>query len=348
MRQSYWIISAISCVFFLLAGCQQQAKVTQEPAAPEAVENKGEPKIEFESLVYDFGKVGPRKKLNGEFKFTNTGDAPLQITKVEKCCGAVTELDKEQLAPGESGVLKVQYTSSRMAAKINKKLYVNSNDKETPRATLNIKAETVLRVDYEPKRLSLLLKDENAGCPEITLTSVDNKPFSISSFSATSDSLKADFDSSVQATKFVLQPRADMEKLQKRATGLINIGLAYPEPDAEAETVTITFRALSRFTFSPSMLIVMYDKPAEPVKKTLWLMNNYGEDFEVESTASKEGIIKVIDQNKVGNRYRFSLEIIPPTEDTKNFTDTFTISLKGGEKLEVSCRGIYKTIKTAG
>jgi len=346
MRRNYRVIIAVSCVFFLFAGCQQQAKVAEEPAAAEAVAKKGEPKIEFESLVYDFGKVGPGQKLLGEFKFTNTGDAPLEITKVEKCCGIVTQLDKTEYTPGESGVLKVTYTSSRIASKINKKLYVNSNDTENPRVMLTIQAETVLRVDYKPKRIKLLLKDENAGCPEITLSSVDNKPFSISSFSATGGSLTAEFDSSVRATKFVLQPRADMEKLQKRAIGLIKIGLVYPEPDAESETVTITFRALSRFTLRPSMLIVMYDKPAEPVKKTLWITNNYGEDFEVESTASKEGYVKVLSQEKVGKRYRFSLEITPPPgQDGKGFNDTFSINLKGGEKLEVPCRGIYKAPK---
>jgi len=347
MRRCYRVITAVSCVFFLLAGCQQQAKVAEKPAAAEAVAKEGEPKIEFESLVYDFGKVGPGQKLNGEFKFTNTGEAPLKITKVEKCCGAVTKLDKEQLAPGESGVLSVQYTSSRVANKMMKRLYVNSNDKEMPRATLTIKAETVLRVDYEPKRIKLLLKDENAGCPEITLKSVDDRPFSITSFSATGGSLTAEVDSSVKATKFVLKPKADMEKLQKRAIGLIKIGLAFSEPNAESETVTIIFQALSRFTLRPSMLTVTYDKPAEPVKMTLWITNNYGEDFEVESTTSKEGIIKVLSQNKVGKRYQFELQITPPPgEDVKRFSDTFTINLKDGETFEVPCRGIYRAPKT--
>jgi len=93
------------------------------------------------------------------------------------------------------------------------------------------------------------------------------------------------------------------------------------------------------------MLIVMYDKPAEPVKKTLRLTNNYGEDFEVESMVSKEGYVKVLSQKKIGNRYQFSLEITPPGEDAKKFTDTFTINLKGGETLEVNCRGIYRAPK---
>jgi hypothetical protein len=344
MMRKYLIISAVSFVFVVLAGCQQRAKIAEGPAA--AAESKAGPKIEFESMVCDFGKVGPRKKLNGEFKFTNAGDEPLRITNIEKCCGAVVKLDKGKFAPGESGVLKVQYTSSRSAGKITKKLYVNSNDKTNPRTTLAIQAETVLQVDYEPKRIRLLLKDENAGCPDITLTSIDNKPFSINSFRATGGSLTAEVDSSVKATKFVLKPKADVEKLQKRSTGLINIGLAFPEPNAEPETVMIIFQALSRFTLRPSLLIVMYDKPDEPVKKTLWITNNYGEDFEVESTTSKEGIIEVLSQKKVGKRYRFELQITPNSgRDEKRFTETFTINLKGGEKLEVPCRGIYRAPK---
>jgi hypothetical protein len=345
MLRKYLIISIISCVFMVLVGCQQKTIKAEGLAA--AAETKTGPKIEFENLVYDFGKVGPRKKLNGEFKFTNIGNAPLKITKVEKCCGAVIELDKDELNPDESGVLHVQYTSGISAGKITKKLYVNSNDKANPRTMLTIQAETVLRVDYEPKRVKLRLNDENAGCPGITLTSIDNKPFSIASFDATGGSLSAEFNSSIKAKEFVLKPKVDVEKLRKRTSGLINIGLAFSEPDAEPETVTIIFQALSRFTLRPSMLFVYYDKSEEPIQKTLFIINNYGEDFDVESTTSKEGIIKVLKQDKVGDRYRLELQITPHSDqDDKRFYDTFTINLKGGEKLEVPCRGIYRAPKT--
>ena len=345
MKRNYLVFIVVSSVLLLNAGCQQQAKVAEVPAAV-AESQKGGPKIEFESRVYDFGKVGPGQKLLGEFKFTNTGDDPLKITKVEKCCGAVTKLDKNELAPGESGVLQVQYTSSRTASKIMKRLYVNSNDKQTPRATLTIKAETVLMVDYEPKSIKFLLKEDDISCPKITLTSNDNRPFSIKQFQATNDALTAEFDSSVQATKFVLEPKVDMEKMRNRSTGRINISVAFPEPDAASETVMIMFQALSRFSVRPSMLVVMYSNPAESVKKTLLITNNYDEDFEIESTSVKEGNVKVLSQKKVGNRYQFELEFTPPPgEDVKRFSDTFTINLKGGEKLEIPCRGIYRAPK---
>jgi len=151
----------------------------------------------------------------------------------------------------------------------------------------------------------------------------------------------------VEATQFALEPKVDMEKLQKSRFGRVNISMAFSQPEPASETVAITYRVLSRFSLSPAMLMVLYDKPAEPIQKVLWLTNNYGEDFEVESTASKEGYIKVLSQRKVGNRYQFSLEITPSSEDIKNFTDTFTIGLKDDEPIEVSCRGIYRAPRSA-
>jgi len=97
----------------------------------------------------------------------------------------------------------------------------------------------------------------------------------------------------------------------------------------------------------PSMLVVLYDEALAPAKKSLWISNNYGEDFEIESTSSKEGYIKVLSQNKVGSGYQFVLEITPPPgQSVKRFTDTFTIKLKDGESLGVVCRGMYKAAGT--
>jgi hypothetical protein len=344
MKREKLIICVISCLFFLLAGCQQQAKKAEESAKTES--KKAGPKIEFESKLYDFGKVGPLKKLKGEFKFTNTGDSPLKITRVEKCCGAVTKLDKDELSPGESGVLQVQYTSSRMANKMMKHLYINSNDKDKPRITLTIKAETVLKVEWKPKIIRLLLDKENAGCPKITLTSTENKPFSITSFQATNDTMTADFDDSAEEMQFVLEPKVDMEKLQKKTFGRINVGLAYPQPDTPPETISITFRTLPRFSVIPSLLMFYYDNSEQPIKKYLSITNNYNEEFEVESMSSKEGRIKVFDQKKIRNRYQIALEITPPTGKVrKKFTDTFTINLKDGQRFEVPCKGTYKPHK---
>ena len=72
-------------------------------------------------------------------------------------------------------------------------------------------------------------------------------------------------------------------------------------------------------------------------------MNNYGDDFEIESASSEKGIIKILSQEKIDSRYKFELEITPPeTKDLRKiFTDELTVKVKDGEKLRVNCRGFY-------
>ena len=358
MKVKYLIVPAaiIGVFFLLLSGCQEQAKVPAEPkvvstqseaqqtaelAKAESQEKAVEPgpKITFEKVVYDFGEIGPGLKKSCEFKFTNTGDSLLVITKVEGCCGVTTKLDKMQYAPAESGIITVEYNASTTAGIMSRQLYVLSNDKVNPRAPLTIRAKIVPKISFEPQRgLRFLLKDEQLECPAITITSLDGKAFSIKDYKSTGDCITVDFDPNEQATKFVLQPKIDMEKLQRNLSGVINISLTHPEGD----TVTIPFTALPRFQITPPQLIAFNAEPGQPIIRKIWILNNYKEKFEIESTSSENGIIKVQSQDPVDNGYQFILEIIPPNnEGETNFTDVFHVNIKDGEKLEVTCRGFY-------
>ncbi|MBA7711607.1 hypothetical protein ES703_120573 [subsurface metagenome] len=189
-----------------------------------------------------------------------------------------------------------------------------------------------------------MLKDENAGCPEITLTSRDNQPFAIKQFKSTASSITADFDPSVKNTKFVLQPKVDMEKLRRSLNGRISISLTHPQ----CRTVTIPFNTRPRFKITPPSIIALKAEPHKPTKRKVWILNNYNEDFEIESVSSqKKGIIKVLSQEKIDNRYKFELEITPPAAEGKRmlFTDVFFVNIKGGERLQISCRGFYNSRK---
>ncbi len=314
----------------------------QEPSKAETLPPAKEPapKITLEKVVHDFGEVGPRTQNVCEFEFTNAGDSLLEITKVSKTCGCTPfTLEKNEYAPGESGTLKVKYNTGGFGGPVNRRLFVYSNDKERPKVTLTIKAKIVLKIDHEPKKLSLSFKEENAGCPEITLNSTDGKPFSIKGFRSTGNSIAADYDSSVEATKFVLRPKVDTEKLRKRLNGRISIGLTHPECD----NVLIFFSTLPRFGVKPPTIVVYNVKSQEPITKEVWVLSNYDEDFEVESASSEKGIVKVLNQERIGNRYKFELEITPPAVSGKQrvFKDVFFVNIKGGEKLKINCNGFY-------
>ncbi len=358
MKRNYPVLVflTINCVLFLQIGCQEQASVaewpetvppTPKPAVvqPEKAEtapqiDEGTPRIVIDKVIHDFGKVGPGTKSVGEFKITNTGDGVLEITKVGQCCGVVTKLSKNKYAPGESGVLTAEYRATRLPTVIRRQLVVHSNDKTRPEYTLTLRAEIIAKVACEPKRLKLFLNEENAGCPDITLGSLDEQPFSITTFKSTGDCITVDIDPAVKATKFVLATKVDMEKLEKNPKGRIHISLTHPHCDM----LTILYDVLPKFTVTPPLIIAFNAEPQKPILRKVCVLNNYSGDFEIESVSSKDDTIKVRNQEKIRNGYQFEVEITPPAaEGAAQFTDVLFINIKGDEKLEIACRGFYST-----
>jgi hypothetical protein len=328
----------ISCILLLQTGCQQQAK--SEFAAKS---KKPSPRITFEKEFYDFGEVGPNRKNIGQIKFTNTGEALLKITKVDRCCGVVTRLDKMEYQPGESGTLQVEWNSGPMPSTMSRKLTIHSNDPMTPETTLSLMAKVVLQIDWEPKSLKLFLDKENAGCPSITITSLDKRPFSILQFKSTADCITADFDSSVKATKFVLEPRVNLKAMPKNLKGSININLTHPE----GKNVMIYFSVLPEFTIRPPMIISLGCEPGKPIEQKIDVVNNYKKDFEIESVTSSGNItaVKVLQQRKITNGYRLEVELtVKPSQNKTSFKGELYVNFKGGRKLPISCKGYYSKI----
>jgi hypothetical protein len=170
--------------------------------------------------------------------------------------------------------------------------------------------------------------------------SVDDQNFAITAFNATGDAVSADFDPNQKAAKFVLKTKMDPKKTGVNSSGRIEITTSHPE----CPSITVPFSVLARFKVEPATINILNAEVNKVVEKELWLLNNYNEDFEIASATSKGGIIRVASQEKIGNRCKFGLLIVPPPTQnpTRMFTDTFTITTKDGEKLEVVCRGFYQ------
>jgi hypothetical protein len=319
-------------------------QTTTPTAEPSKVQNlpadKKGPQITFEKLVYDFGNVGANTQNTCEFNFKNTGDDLLKITEVSRTCGCtVYSLEKKEYAPRESGILKVSYNAGSRPDSIEKHLYVSSNDKANPKIQLTIKADITLKVDYEPRTLNLLLKGENAACPQITIKSLDNQPFAIKDFKSTDDLITTDYNNAEEKMNFVIQPKVDPAKLRKTNNGRIDIALTHPA----VNEITIPFTVLQKFDISPARINILKAEPAKPLTREIWVLSNYDEDFDIESVSTQNNLIKVLTQEKIGNRYKLELQITPPPPEAnqKMFKDTFFVNIKGGQKLQLPCTGFY-------
>lgn len=99
-------------------------------------------KIKFKTETIDYGTI--EKGANGVriFEFTNTGDAPLIITKVKSSCGCtVPKKPEAPIMPGDTGEIEVKYDTNRVMP-IRKTITVTSNA-DTPTVALKIKGNVI-------------------------------------------------------------------------------------------------------------------------------------------------------------------------------------------------------------
>lgn len=99
-------------------------------------------KIDFKADTIDYGTI--EKGADGVriFEFTNTGSAPLIITKASASCGCtVPSWPKTPILPGKTGEIKVKYDTNRVNP-IRKTITVLSNA-DTPTVALKIKGLVV-------------------------------------------------------------------------------------------------------------------------------------------------------------------------------------------------------------
>lgn len=96
--------------------------------------------ITFKETSHDFGTFDEEKgKVTTEFLFTNTGKAPLLITRTAASCGCTTpEYPKEPIGPGQSGKIKVTYNAKGRPGVFQKTVYVFANT-DPEKTTLIIK-----------------------------------------------------------------------------------------------------------------------------------------------------------------------------------------------------------------
>jgi hypothetical protein len=241
----------------------------------------------------------------------------------------------------------VNYITDTQYGPTIKELTVFSNDNENPEVTLAIKATIKAKVDYEPKMLNLVLKGENAGCSPLSISSTDNKPFSITYVQSTANCITADFDPSLKATSFQLQPKVDMAKLETVLNGELDIGLSHPE----CKKITVAIKTLPRYTVSPRSLTLRRVAPNSTITKRIRIINNYGEPFnlDLENAGSQDGNITVARSATLpGNRgYELELEIKTPSDvgRKKTLTDEFSLGLSTGFQVKIPCYIFYTGAK---
>ena len=117
MKKSILQLSFLIATFFTINSFVSQQAIALTQGA----------EISFDKSTHDYGQI--EKSANGEciFVFTNTGNKPLKISNAKGSCGCtVPQWPREEIAPGETGEIKVRYDTKRVGV-INKSVTIQSN-----------------------------------------------------------------------------------------------------------------------------------------------------------------------------------------------------------------------------
>lgn len=99
-------------------------------------------RIQFESKIFDFGKIAQKSSVSHEFVFTNAGKSDLIIRKITSSCGCTAVSPKEKVIhPGQSSSINATFSAGTRKGNQNKTITVITNDPKSPTVILRVKGE---------------------------------------------------------------------------------------------------------------------------------------------------------------------------------------------------------------
>ena len=121
---------AAAFLFLLTTGCdvRNKDKVATTTTADSTVATSQSTTVQIIDSVHNFGEIAEGEIVEFNFRFKNTGDAPLVVTNVSASCGCtVPEKPEQPIRPGETGFIKAKFDSDKRPGETMKTVTVTSN-----------------------------------------------------------------------------------------------------------------------------------------------------------------------------------------------------------------------------
>jgi hypothetical protein len=123
------------------------------------IRNRSEqpPKIVISKMEWDYGVVKPNDKPTHIFTIKNEGDEELIIERVRVSCGCVkVAISNKNIKPGKSAELKAIFDTTGYEGKLNKDIYIRSNDPQEPEKVIAL----FIEIEHKSKPIISILESE--------------------------------------------------------------------------------------------------------------------------------------------------------------------------------------------
>lgn len=141
-------------------------------------------------------QLSPRpedSEVEGDFTFTNKGDKPVRIVRLESSCSCLeAALNKSLYEPGEKGKGHAKFKVSSFTGKHEKVLHVYTDDPVSPDVIFNVVIDIPVIVSVEPKLVQWLLGDKPEP-KEFTVKMTGKDPIHLTKVDSTRQTVAATF-----------------------------------------------------------------------------------------------------------------------------------------------------------
>jgi hypothetical protein len=146
--------------------------------------------------TFEFGKMEAGEKDDHDFVVRNEGTAPLRLRTGETTCKCTfSELDKSEVAPGESVVVTLSWEAKGHPGPFRQSAIIHTNDPKRPQFTLVVNGEITQSVDWSPQDLVFTsLPTGESDSKEVKVWALRADNLQIVSHTLENQSLAAFFD----------------------------------------------------------------------------------------------------------------------------------------------------------
>jgi len=116
---------------------------------------------------WNFGVVTNQEQLTHDFVISNTGDVPLEITRLLSSCSACLEVDMKHtiLAPGATAPIHSRLDLRQMNGDVARAIFLDCNDPDNPSVVLELSGTVVQAFQITPDIVTLDLTQGRQSVP---------------------------------------------------------------------------------------------------------------------------------------------------------------------------------------
>lgn len=322
------------------------AAITIIMAAPAAAA----PRVVVEAPIKNFEVVAKGDVLKHTFTVKNEGDETLKITDVRPACGCTVAKFDESIEPGATGSIHVDLETLSFEGPIAKSIAAYTNDAESPRIELVVKAMVRPYIGVEPgyARFSYVQGEQTGGVPQ-TIWAPDGSDLEITAINNPYEHIIVKQRPATEEEKLGenrgKQWRLDIEILADAPVGALRDYIVVELDHAKQKKVQIPVSGFVRPRQHATPLVVDFGDVASadlPYERAIAFTSFITKGVEVTSVETGiDGIeTEVVPMDEDGHRFQILLRMMPTAakgafqgrveiRHTDEQSPTFEVPIKG-------------------